>query len=101
MRPLADGVPLARGRGLREALLVLRCLWEPRGRLVVPSGHGVLELAHALPDRPADLGDALRAEEEEHHDEEDQELRKPDSEGHSRRLAAVSALSVASGPLVP
>src|SRR5215218_4916792 len=89
---LGDAVVLARRRG--DLLLVLRGTWERRCALVVvPPAHGILELAHALAERAADLGHPRGAEEQKHDDKEDEDFGKPDSKGHKRTIAASSGAS--------
>src|SRR5205807_1065784 len=78
---LPDGVALARRR--RRGPL-LRHRRQLGGLLVVVlAADRVLELPHSLPDRAAHLGQALRAEDEEDHDQEDHELPGANPTGHA------------------
>src|SRR3712207_8103698 len=47
-----------------------------------PAADGLLELAHAAADRPADLGQALRAQDDEGEHQDDQQFLYADSEWH-------------------
>src|SRR5207237_538656 len=71
-----DGVALARGDGSGRVLRADRRL--DLGPLVVVldahAADGVLELAHALAERAADLGEALRPEEEQREQQEQDDL---------------------------
>src|SRR5688572_9897412 len=88
---LRNGVALALARRRGDVLLVLRRPRQGRRALVVVApGHRVLELAHALAERATDLGHAGSAEQKQHHDEEDEDLGKPDTKGHEATLATVS-----------
>src|SRR4029078_10223229 len=66
--------------------LPLRSLVD-RVVFVVLPGHRVLELPHPLAELPTHLGQALRPEDEEQHEQQDQELPDTDSEGHAQSVA--------------
>src|SRR4051794_11356098 len=53
----------------------------------VAARHGALELAHPAPERAAHLGQALRAEDEQHDEPEDDQLRQSDEAWHSNLLS--------------
>src|SRR5436190_8746542 len=71
-------VVLARGGQFRAYLV----------RLLVLAGDRLLELPHSLPQRAADLGHALGAEDEEDHDEEEDDLRNTDPARHGTQGSA-------------
>src|SRR6185436_8592833 len=85
---LGDGVPLsrlrldrrcvvARGAQLATDIVVVRVLARDR----------VLELAHPAPQRAAHLREALRSEDEERDEQEDEDLGEPDAERHAVSVA--------------
>src|SRR5215217_4429182 len=54
---------------------------------LVAAGHRALELAQPAAERAADLGQALRAEDEQHDEPEDDQLRQSDEAWHSNLLS--------------
>src|SRR6266516_2209762 len=81
---LGDGVLLALGGSWRHDLLIGRreLMRLYAGRLVLAADR-VLELAHAPAERAPHLGQALRAEHEQDHQEQNDELGGADSEWHA------------------
>ena len=79
------GTVLVGGRELRCEAVVHRLV------VVVLAGDRVLELAHALPERPAHLGQPLGPEDEQDDEEQDQDLPDTDAEGHGPNCTTVCA----------
>src|SRR3954452_19978165 len=55
--------------------------------VLVLAGDGVLELAHARPELPAEAGEPLGAEDDEHDEEDDPQLERSDAR-HTRKCTA-------------
>src|SRR3712207_3426091 len=85
-------------RGSRKPALGLRGL--QLGVIVVVvdlgAGDGVLELAHAAAERAADLGQALRTQDEQRDDEHDHEFHGTDV-GHALKGSRLAVLEPADG----